>query len=747
MNGQEIELSVEETNRLRAELGLKPLLPTEEKTEGSYDYPVLIESTQVSEQESFKERLDKQTQRRLGKSAVFSRPLGETVEDEVEKEELDAAAWVERSRKLEALRKAKPRNTFEKKASKQTVKYRQQPSTNDKVESSVENIPDYVVGATMEDLTGQEELVLTLRDKNVLDLDEDELENVDVRERQQALLNQRLRQAVNNRKRGGFDDSGELSSLYGDSSQQFVSILPKYDTPDLSSSTKHRLRLSSLTEKEREAVLRERVHSLAQELNSSHQQESVASSETRIQEDYFSGKVSSVFQKFRKQKSQGKKKKNKKSITAEELEEFNTPSTDEVIQQFDIDPEERLRKLQELRFKDSERSIPLKTSFIKTGSDIPNDESLHSLENGNREENVQMSGADRVLSAIKETESSDAAQMSKSEEESKETVVLDDLTEFVQNLDPHSLSSRNVFEEQPYRSSSLSVSPVNSILSVQVDEESREAWHETDAEDDSGSKSSYQLNDDNLEAPSHEEDDLVALGLEEKPVSMGVAAALEHLKMSGNLHMGLEQVGRTKDERVSDARQWDQGSKRIKLEYVDEFGRELTPKEAFRQLSYKFHGKGPGKSKQEKRLRKYVQELRSRMLASGEETPLHSVRQLKEQTKQNAAPFVILQSSSLARELSSRVQQEEIMEQPELRKSQDKKKQSTLSVTNSSLKATETKASEIPDNSHNVIQSALPEGLAVEPVLERGKIAIQLGTKNLKRKRPVLDKKSSFENV
>ncbi len=34
----------------------------------------------------------------------------------------------------------------------------------------------------------------------------------------------------------------------------------------------------------------------------------------------------------------------------------------------------------------------------------------------------------------------------------------------------------------------------------------------------------------------------------------------------------------------------------------DAQGRKLTPKEAFRQQSYVFHGKKPGKLKQEKRL-------------------------------------------------------------------------------------------------------------------------------------------------
>ncbi|CAH8513394.1 unnamed protein product [Heterobilharzia americana] len=47
----------------------------------------------------------------------------------------------------------------------------------------------------------------------------------------------------------------------------------------------------------------------------------------------------------------------------------------------------------------------------------------------------------------------------------------------------------------------------------------------------------------------------------------------------------------------------------IKLEYVDELGRDLSAKEAFRQLSHKFHGKGSGKNKTQKRMKKIKEEF------------------------------------------------------------------------------------------------------------------------------------------
>lgn len=50
----------------------------------------------------------------------------------------------------------------------------------------------------------------------------------------------------------------------------------------------------------------------------------------------------------------------------------------------------------------------------------------------------------------------------------------------------------------------------------------------------------------------------------------------------------------------------------VKLAYHDEFGRELDSKEAFKQMSHMFHGKGSGKQKTEKRLNKIEGEKKER---------------------------------------------------------------------------------------------------------------------------------------
>lgn len=49
------------------------------------------------------------------------------------------------------------------------------------------------------------------------------------------------------------------------------------------------------------------------------------------------------------------------------------------------------------------------------------------------------------------------------------------------------------------------------------------------------------------------------------------------------------------------------------LRKVDDFGRILTPKEAWRQVNYSFHGWGASKNKREKIIKKYVEDLKSKV--------------------------------------------------------------------------------------------------------------------------------------
>ncbi|KAI6672025.1 hypothetical protein NL676_006910 [Syzygium grande] len=85
----------------------------------------------------------------------------------------------------------------------------------------------------------------------------------------------------------------------------------------------------------------------------------------------------------------------------------------------------------------------------------------------------------------------------------------------------------------------------------------------------------------------------------------------------------------------------DDGQKEIRIERTDEFGRILTPKEAFRLISHKFHGKGPGKMKQEKRMKQYHEELKLKQMKNSD-TPSLSAERMREAQAQMKTPYLVL---------------------------------------------------------------------------------------------------------
>lgn len=89
-------------------------------------------------------------------------------------------------------------------------------------------------------------------------------------------------------------------------------------------------------------------------------------------------------------------------------------------------------------------------------------------------------------------------------------------------------------------------------------------------------------------------------GAEDHLASEGMAAALNLARSRGHLSapapgtVGL--VGRANDLKGSGMHLLDSGpgEDRVSLQYLDEYGRPMTQKEAWRKFNHKFHGKGPG---------------------------------------------------------------------------------------------------------------------------------------------------------
>nr|KAG5696993.1 hypothetical protein BaRGS_008455 [Batillaria attramentaria] len=92
---------------------------------------------------------------------------------------------------------------------------------------------------------------------------------------------------------------------------------------------------------------------------------------------------------------------------------------------------------------------------------------------------------------------------------------------------------------------------------------------------------------------------------------------------------------------ITDFKDKDGYKPEIRLEYVDDSGRNLNPKEAFRQLSHRFHGKGSGKKKTEKRQKKVEEENLMKQMSSTD-TPLNTLSLLQDKQRTEKSPYVIL---------------------------------------------------------------------------------------------------------
>lgn len=138
-------------------------------------------------------------------------------------------------------------------------------------------------------------------------------------------------------------------------------------------------------------------------------------------------------------------------------------------------------------------------------------------------------------------------------------------------------------------------------------------------------------------------------------VRNGVAATLALLNMRG-IHL---------KPRSNETSKSSPSSSDIKLEYFDQFGNKLNSKEAYKELSRKFHGKGPGKGKIEKMKRRREETLKLESTSVSAATQSAIVMNLRKQQEETGAPYMIL-SSTRQIESTPSVKQENEVKKPKI---------------------------------------------------------------------------------
>ncbi|KAG8975118.1 hypothetical protein FRB90_009599, partial [Tulasnella sp. 427] len=205
-------ISLEETNRIRISIGLKPL--TDDKGPANSSEQTAEENYAKRREQERKEKETKAVAARIAKARnkleLNRRLVGSTLgEDEGALD--DAKAWIKRSKKKEKELAAKRQAELDSRDALDTEAY---------TEKDLEGLK---VSHDFEDLAEGEARILTLKDSRILDNDEDELHNIDMAEDEKDKKRHELK--TKRKDYTGYDD--EEFGAGGDGLKR--SVLAKYD--------------------------------------------------------------------------------------------------------------------------------------------------------------------------------------------------------------------------------------------------------------------------------------------------------------------------------------------------------------------------------------------------------------------------------------------------------------------------------------------------------------------------------------
>ena len=189
-DANEVSLSIEETNKLRASLGLRPL-DVSSKSDGDVHVPAK-NLGRIAESEKIAEKMKTlQEKRRIKQQLNRVKSLGNNSVDLT-----DTLAWVDRSRKIEAKKVLAEART------KMLDSMDDEFGVGELIENEKGMLKPRYTSSDIRDLTVMHDIdsfkegemtVLTLQDKEVLAEDDDVLENVNIAENERTSKNVELR--------------------------------------------------------------------------------------------------------------------------------------------------------------------------------------------------------------------------------------------------------------------------------------------------------------------------------------------------------------------------------------------------------------------------------------------------------------------------------------------------------------------------------------------------------------------------
>ncbi|XP_020321139.1 U4/U6.U5 tri-snRNP-associated protein 1 [Oncorhynchus kisutch] len=666
-------LTIEETNKLRAKLGLKPLEMTDTTKElGTKEQPIVAETINpvyIKQQKEMREKLAALKEKRL-----LNKKLGK-VKTLAEEDWLDdTVAWVERSRKMSkekelAEKRAKLLQEMDEEFGVSNLVEEEFGQTK-KVAYSSRDLKGLTVQHKMESFNEGETVILTLQDKGVLDEEGgDVLVNVGLVDKENAEKNVELKKKKPDYKAYEEDESVDDMVTF-----KPRTVLGKYDE-EIDGEKKKSFRLSKggCAEGERERELQAIRETLR------NQAQSLEMPVLAIASEYYTPQE---MVGFKKTKQRVRKIRKKEKALPDELQLDDTRNTD-------FGSRARGRGRKQL---DEEGQEGVKERVIIPGLDVPQQSDDIRMADMDISDDENFTPPDPTVLEEDEAEQELQKQLEKQRKLKQKQLLKNSgekVAEQVRGLargddsdDEEDKNNLNiVFNATSEFCRTLGDIPTYGLSGNREDQEDimdfeQEAERDGAGGSDSDGDENVGWSIVNVDEEQKQPDFATASTtiLDEEPiVNSGLAAALALCKNKGLLDTQMQKISRVRaptgalpndnysiedkmtiDDKYSrreeyrgftqDFKEKDAYKPDVKIEYVDESGRKLTPKEAFRQLSHRFHGKGSGKMKTERRMKKLEEEALLKKMSSSD-TPLGTVALLQEKQKSQKTPYIVLSGS------------------------------------------------------------------------------------------------------
>nr|XP_014099711.2 U4/U6.U5 tri-snRNP-associated protein 1 isoform X1 [Bactrocera oleae] len=677
-NGAGDSLSIEETNKLRAKLGLKPLEVDSGPSRPATSSAAAVEAKKVqpgekelssykdewgeflhkpasnlkekAEAEKMREKLKQRKEKRfLEEQLARIRTLGES-DEEMD----DVSKWVSRNRRvIDEKREAEKR-------ARMIEEMDAEFGVNDLVEKEKEaarrkayndkHLKGLRVEHDMDEFTEGKSVILTLKDKDVLDEDEDALINVNL------VDEERYRKNVENKKQNplsyGYNVYEEQYDELGNPIER--GVLEKYDEDIDGSKKKREFVIGDNLEEQREH--RRKLLEIKTKL-AGKRLETLEDARIELATDTYS---EAELTKFKKPKK--KVKKLRKKLKIEDL----LPLNGEPLEQHLGSRRDRNRGAESMDIDDT-KDTASQVKMEEADDDL--ERILSKARKLKQKENIIKKSLPIDINSIKDeikTEPVDGADGEGGIRGADGNIVLNATAEFCRTLGdiPTYGMAGNRDEDS------------NDMMDFETNDGNEDRFNDRHNEPELSHGTWNSVNPDEVVQPAEFEDigdnlEEVAILDEEPDVSAGVANALrlalskgylekeEHNRPSNSkmAHLqaknySIEDKSAVEDDKfgrrdrfhagpIMEFKDKDTFKPNVKLEYIDDNGRILNSKEAFRYLSHKFHGKGPGKNKIEKRLKKMEQEGLMKTMSSTD-TPLGTLTMLQQKQKETKTPFVVL---------------------------------------------------------------------------------------------------------